>query len=265
MNIDVEIQSQIEIDLAISEKTKGADGADGADGEGVPTGGETGQVLTKASNDDFDTEWTDQQSGGGGGESENSISGGAYQTPFFGNWFTNEIGDASRIGRNFSPNALYCSGLIFPRKTKITGITFSLSGANAEIESSYVIYKINEHTGIGEKVYESGVLSTISLNLVYAETLTEGITVDPASLYLVGVSLSAVNSFNCVEAGREQVQFGSSSFNITRQSSGTAFGRLFFNGTQYAFDVSKPQEIDLNEATVDIRPPVIGYRGEFAE
>jgi hypothetical protein len=36
----------------------GADGADGADGEGVPTGGTTGQVLTKSSSTNYDTQWT---------------------------------------------------------------------------------------------------------------------------------------------------------------------------------------------------------------
>lgn len=45
--------------------TNGADGADGADGQGVPTGGTTGQLLAKASNDDLDTEFIDPPSGGG--------------------------------------------------------------------------------------------------------------------------------------------------------------------------------------------------------
>lgn len=40
-------------------------GADGADGQGVAIGGTTGQVLAKASNTDFDTEWVDQSGGGG--------------------------------------------------------------------------------------------------------------------------------------------------------------------------------------------------------
>jgi len=43
----------------------GADGADGADGVGVDAGGTTGQVLAKASNTDYDTEWVDQTGGGG--------------------------------------------------------------------------------------------------------------------------------------------------------------------------------------------------------
>lgn len=44
----------------------GAPGADGADGVGVPAGGTTGQVLAKNSNTDYDTEWVDAATGGGG-------------------------------------------------------------------------------------------------------------------------------------------------------------------------------------------------------
>ena len=43
----------------------GPAGADGADGVGVDAGGTTGQVLAKASNTDYDTEWVDQTGGGG--------------------------------------------------------------------------------------------------------------------------------------------------------------------------------------------------------
>ena len=43
----------------------GPAGADGADGVGVEAGGTTGQVLAKASNTDYDTEWVDQTGGGG--------------------------------------------------------------------------------------------------------------------------------------------------------------------------------------------------------
>lgn len=41
----------------------GADGADGADGVGVPAGGTVDQVLAKASSADYDTAWTDRESG----------------------------------------------------------------------------------------------------------------------------------------------------------------------------------------------------------
>lgn len=41
----------------------GPTGPAGADGEGVPVGGTTGQVLAKASNDDYDTEWSSAGAG----------------------------------------------------------------------------------------------------------------------------------------------------------------------------------------------------------
>lgn len=39
----------------------------GPRGIGIPTGGDADQVLAKASDDDYDTEWVDQTGGGGGG------------------------------------------------------------------------------------------------------------------------------------------------------------------------------------------------------
>jgi len=44
----------------------GEAGPQGPAGEGVPTGGTTGQVLAKASGDNYDTEWVTPSSGGGG-------------------------------------------------------------------------------------------------------------------------------------------------------------------------------------------------------
>ena len=41
----------------------GDPGADGTDGQGVPVGGTTGQVLAKASNADYVTEWVDASGG----------------------------------------------------------------------------------------------------------------------------------------------------------------------------------------------------------
>ncbi len=39
--------------------TPGTDGTDGTDGQGVPTGGTTGQLLSKIDGTDYNTEWTD--------------------------------------------------------------------------------------------------------------------------------------------------------------------------------------------------------------
>ena len=45
----------------------GSQGPQGPAGQGVPAGGTAGQILAKKSGTDYDTEWTDQTGGGGGG------------------------------------------------------------------------------------------------------------------------------------------------------------------------------------------------------
>lgn len=63
---------ELNIDLSFNYGTdgskgdKGDKGNDGANGKGVPSGGLVGQVLSKKSSADFDTEWVDQTGGGGG-------------------------------------------------------------------------------------------------------------------------------------------------------------------------------------------------------
>jgi hypothetical protein len=57
---------------------KGTDGADGAAGQGVPTGGSTGQYLTKNSGTDYDTHWTDLPGAPGVGGEVLFSSGGAF-------------------------------------------------------------------------------------------------------------------------------------------------------------------------------------------
>ena len=52
--VDVEVIKN-EINLEIEKQ--GPKGGDGATGKGVPAGGDTGQILIKKTNDDFDTEW----------------------------------------------------------------------------------------------------------------------------------------------------------------------------------------------------------------
>ena len=51
-------------------ETKNIKGPKGDAGEGVPSGGTTGQVLKKKSNNDYDTEWVNESGGGSGGTSD---------------------------------------------------------------------------------------------------------------------------------------------------------------------------------------------------
>lgn len=50
-----------------TDGTNGVDGDDGAPGVGVPVGGSAGQILRKASETNYDTEWATPSSGGTGG------------------------------------------------------------------------------------------------------------------------------------------------------------------------------------------------------
>lgn len=63
--------------------TAGAAGATGATGPGVATGGTTGQVLTKASNANYDTTWSTPASGGSG-----TSMGTAFPPWGRGRWWT---------------------------------------------------------------------------------------------------------------------------------------------------------------------------------
>jgi hypothetical protein len=66
----------------------GENGNDGADGAGVPTGGSTGQVLTKTSATDFATEWATPSGGGSPGGTDGQVQ------------FNNEgaLGGATNVG-----------------------------------------------------------------------------------------------------------------------------------------------------------------------
>lgn len=60
-------RSDSELTLSLAQFYVGPQGAPGPAGEGVPAGGTAGQVLAKASSDDFDTAWVDPAIGGGTG------------------------------------------------------------------------------------------------------------------------------------------------------------------------------------------------------
>ena len=66
---------------------KGEDGEQGKDGVGVPTGGTTGQILVKKSNEDYDTEWQDNGGGGGGG----SLTSDMTVSNPIGKWAKDEV------------------------------------------------------------------------------------------------------------------------------------------------------------------------------
>jgi hypothetical protein len=105
-------------------------------GNGVPEGGTTGQVLTKASNDDYDTEWA--TSGGG--------SQNLQQVTDIGNATTNDI-IASGFGVNngtftayiYNTNGTASFTLEIPIGTGSYTIPITVNGVSADASGAISI------------------------------------------------------------------------------------------------------------------------------
>ena len=95
----------------------GATGPKGDTGEGVPTGGTTGQVLAKASNTDYDTEWVDQTGGGG-----DAVWGG----------ITGTLSDQTDLQTALNAKVTANSAITGATKTKITYDAKGLVTAGAD-------------------------------------------------------------------------------------------------------------------------------------
>lgn len=90
---------------------QGPQGEPGAAGVGVPVGGTVGQVLTKKTETDYDTEWADPQGGGGSGLPEGGTTGAILTIDTNGNpvwtssmgWSPNPMGSTT----NFTQTVTY--------------------------------------------------------------------------------------------------------------------------------------------------------------
>lgn len=80
----------------------GPAGPQGPVGQGIPSGGTTGQVLSKASNNDYDTKWITQS--GGGGTSGGSILTVSFESSLSGLPYT--ISGGNEIYSGTVPNSL---------------------------------------------------------------------------------------------------------------------------------------------------------------
>lgn len=59
-------QPKIALSLAGAQGAQGIQGTSGSNGQGVPTGGTTGQVLSKIDNTNYNTQWVTASGGSGG-------------------------------------------------------------------------------------------------------------------------------------------------------------------------------------------------------
>lgn len=105
----------------------------GPPGEGVPTGGTTGQVLTKASNADFDTEWTDTAGSGDVIGPSSSVVG---EIPVYGDTTGKLIGNSS---------AKITTSTVFPDTT-------ILENAVEDVDNSAIQTAFYTKDGLGDPI-----------------------------------------------------------------------------------------------------------------
>lgn len=109
-------------------------------GQGIPSGGTTGQVLKKHSNEDYDVEWADESGGGGSGgdlptggqdgdilTKDNTVSGGAV-------WKTPDFADAKDV-EQIAGEVAHASADIILLKKDVSGLKEEDISQNAAIAS----------------------------------------------------------------------------------------------------------------------------------
>ena len=151
--------------------------------EAIPTGGTTGQVLAKKSDEDHDLEWVDQSGGGGGTSNYNDLDnkpqiGGVT---LFGNKTLHELGIASESA---IPDV---SGFYTKPQTGIPSSDMS-SGVQTSLEKAESAYQ-KPNSGIPASDIESGVIPDVSgfytkpQTGIPASDIAEGVIPDVSGFY----------------------------------------------------------------------------------
>lgn len=132
----------------IVQPSKGAQGPQGDAGIGIPTGGGTGQVLSKASATDYDTEWVDQTNGGDV-ESVNGQTGAVVlDKADVGLGSVPDLDTAAAVAdahthANMSVLNATTASFTTAQQTKLAGVA---TGATANQTNAYLLARAN-HTG----------------------------------------------------------------------------------------------------------------------
>lgn len=140
----------------------GKDGKDGVDGVGVPEGGTTGQILKKASNDDYDTEWGD--GGSGSGALETAITASTNVGGI-------KSGDNFPVGTSYDEmwqdliDPIAYPSLTAPSATiAVSGSTLLETGATTEKTFTVTFNRGSISPAYGTSGYRSGAAESYSLN-----------------------------------------------------------------------------------------------------
>ena len=117
----------------------GATGATGPAGPGVAAGGLDGQLLAKASDIDYDTEWIPVPSGLPSGGLEGQILAKASDTNFDATWIDNYTPQVKHLVMNQTGTTIPKGSVVYISGSNGTNMLISLSDADTEATSSKTI------------------------------------------------------------------------------------------------------------------------------
>ena len=174
----------------------GADGADGADGVGVDAGGTTGQVLAKASNTDYDTEWVDQTGGGGtpgGSDTQVQFNDGGAFGGDSGLTYNDTAGALTVGGKTTTTDSpvLNLSQTWDNAATTFTGLKLNVTDTASAADSKLLDLQVD---GVSKfSVDDSAILwpgtnKSFSFGQVYFGSSTDGLNVNTIADYTTLIS-----------------------------------------------------------------------------
>ena len=166
---------------------KGDPGEPGPAGHGVPSGGTSGQVLTKKSGTDYDTEWKDPTGGGASGYVTFGGKGGLFYTPRLDEILSTSFEDFSRGIHESTSVSYFVNGAPVDDTLNINGVLKIPAGTPMEKTRSYFI-------GGNDPITNE--YSTMSYTLNKSDftiTLSSGNSLEVTSIEIINIKSSQPN------------------------------------------------------------------------
>jgi hypothetical protein len=216
----------------------GASGPAGSAGPGVVSGGTTGQVLSKKTDTDYDTEWVDQSASGGGGSGSITLDTvhqvGAAGEPVFANDWTNYgAGEPVARFRKFPDGRVRLSGVI------------KGGSINQPIFTLPVGYR-PANTGAADTNHFQAIMTLVASGVGSVYIYGDGRVQTPTGnaftfMYLDGVEFDteSVDSISVMSTPGDET--GGGPINLTWVSDGDTNGLIYYLGTlEGAFSTPVP-------------------------
>ena len=169
------------------EGPKGDTGATGPAGPGVPAGGVAGQVLTKKSGTDYDTEWKDATGGGASGYITFGGKDGLFYAPRIEENLSKSFEDFSRNINKSTSVSYFINGEQVDDTLNINGVLKIPAGTPMEKILSYFIGGYNPITS-------EYIITPYTLNKSdFTITLSSENTLEVSSIEIINIKSSQPN------------------------------------------------------------------------